>query len=112
MRLGPVPQRIKLALLVQLHRNHHPVAHALGASIVVGPVGDIRQRAIGIRTSLEIDALFLAIAMEELPKCALDPGLAFDRAAPQLFCEQIAIPMRLESARAIPGMTLDRDGWR
>jgi hypothetical protein len=82
--LGPVPQRVELALVAQLHGDHHAVTHALGAGIVVGPVGDIGQRAVRIGAGLEIEPLLLPVAVEQLVVDRRDAGVGVGRGDAQL----------------------------
>src|ERR1035441_3010707 len=97
--MRPVPQRIELALLVQLHGDHHAVAHAFSARVVVGAVGHVSQGSVFIDPGLEIDALFLPIAMEQLLKCLLYPGAALSRRVP-LLRKKVAGRMGLVPAAA------------
>lgn len=66
IRLRPIPQRIELRLMVQLHRDHHPVRHSLGARVVIGPVGQVSQRPVSVFAHLKINRLGQRITVEEL----------------------------------------------
>src|SRR6202042_548575 len=43
--VGPVPESVELALVIELDGDHHAVGDAFGAGVVVGPVGDVGERA-------------------------------------------------------------------
>ena len=62
----------ELALFVELDGDHHAVAHALGARVIVRPIGDVSQRAVLVGSGLEVDSLFLTITVKELLKSFLD----------------------------------------
>ncbi len=81
---------VELGLLVQLDRNHHAVGHALGAHVVIVPVGHINQGAVGIRSRVECDGLRLCVAVEELLVGGVNPGADLVlRVA--VFSEQVAV---------------------
>src|SRR5207244_1500125 len=88
--------------LVELYRDHHAVAHALGTRVVVRPIRDVSQRPVGIRSSLEVNPFFLAVAMEKLLKRLLDLGVALGRRVTQ-FGKQIVILVHLVGAVPVTG---------
>src|SRR5436190_23345985 len=65
-RLRPVPQRVEFLFFVELDSDHHPVGHTFSSNIVIVPVGDVRQRPVGILPGCKEDRLGLRIPMEQL----------------------------------------------
>ena len=100
VRVRPVPQCVELMLLVHLHRDHHPVAHAFAACVIVRPVGDESQRAILVRSRLEVHALGLRIAVEQLLKRLVDLRAGLGRGM-SLLGEQVPVRVLRIRARAI-----------
>ena len=72
VRLRPIPQRIEFLFFVELDSDHHPVGHTFGTNIVIVPVGDVRERPIGILADCKKYCLSLRIAMEQLMVCRFD----------------------------------------
>ena len=99
--LRPVPQRVELALVAELDGDHHAVAHAFRADVVVRPIGDVGEGAVAVGARLEIDALLLPVAVEELLESAFDPGVRLRRAGPELLGEEVAIVPRRPCAGTV-----------
>ena len=98
--------------MAELDGDHHAVAHALGANVVVRPVGDIGERAVGIGPGLEIDTLLLAVAVEELLEGAFDPRSGFGGARAELLDEEVAIDARRIGAGTVARRCGDRPELR
>ena len=105
---GPVPQRVELGLLVQLHRDHHPVRHALASHVAVVDVAEVGQPPVRVLAGPVEDRLRRRVPVEELLERGVD--LLPDR----LVCmtglaEQVPVLARGERAagslrRARPGL--------
>jgi|GEM_PF-5117291 len=70
VRLGPFPQAIELVLVIQLHGDHHPVRHALGAHVGFSDIGDVGQ----VVSNRIIHALVAFPAEEKLVPRGFDFG--------------------------------------
>ena len=46
---GPIPDRVEFLFVVELNGDGHAVAHAFGAGVVIGPVGNVGEFAVGVR---------------------------------------------------------------
>ena len=64
--LSPIPKRVELRFLVELHGDHHSVRHAFGPHVVIVPVGQVRQRTLEVLSGREEHSLSFWIAVEEL----------------------------------------------
>ena len=71
----------------------HAIAHAFGAHIVVGPVRDVGELAVGVGSAFEIDGLRLRIAVEELLKGGLQFGVDLAGLV-AVFSEEVAVAAR------------------
>ncbi len=100
----PVPEPVELRLLIQLDRDHHPVRHALGANVVVGPIGQIHKGPVRISARGKHDGLRLRIAVEQLPVSSVDFSLHFCGRV-TCFCEETAVL----SGRKCTGTIIVRD---
>jgi len=98
----PVPDGVELAFFTELDGDHHAVAHALGAGVVVGPVSDVGEGAAGVGAGFKIDTLFLTVAVEELLECLIDSGAGFGGRVAE-FGEEIAVLAGGERAGAVAG---------
>ncbi len=103
--VGPVPEGVELALVAELHGDHHAVGHAFGAGVVVRPVGHVGERAVGVRAGFEVDALAESVAVEELLEGAVDLGLRVGGGVAGLG-EEVAVVVGGVGAGAVAG-----EGW-
>ena len=62
--LRPIPERVELGLLVQLHGNHHTVGQTFGAHVVVLDIRDERERAVGIAAGIVINRFIRQVAVK------------------------------------------------
>nr|WP_199726480.1 hypothetical protein [Acidipila sp. EB88] len=92
--------------MVELDGDHHAVAHALGARVVVGPIGDVGEWAVGVGAGLEVDALGSGVAVEKLLEGALDFGVSFGGSF-ALLGEEVAVVVGVERAAAVAGQWRD-----
>ncbi len=101
--------------MVQLYGDGHAVAHAFGAGVVVSPIGDVGELAIGVGASLKVDGLRLRIAVEELLEGGLEPGVDLAGLV-TVFGEEITVMAGAEGAPTIGlrrcGRTLGRQCGR
>jgi hypothetical protein len=70
--VGPVPDSVKLVLLVHLDGDHHPIGHALGAGVFIGDVSDVSERAVSVASDLIVDGLMVLVSVEELLESCID----------------------------------------
>jgi hypothetical protein len=68
VRPRPVPEGVKHRLMSKLHGNHHAVAHAFGAHIMVRPVGQVHHRAGGVFAVWEDNRLRMHVLARSLPE--------------------------------------------
>ena len=102
----PVPKGIELTLLVHLNRDHHSIAYALGSSIVIGPIRDVREWSVLVRTGFEVDTFGHCVAMEQLLESLLDLGARLFGRVP-LFLKEVAIIAGRISAPTVSWMRND-----
>ena len=92
--VGPFPDAVELRLPVQLHGDHHPVGHALGADVLVLDVRHVGHLAV----DRVVDALVVVAAVEELLPGGLDLRVDLGVGAAEIFGEEVAVPAGFECA--------------
>jgi hypothetical protein len=100
--LGPIPEGVEFFFLVELDGDHHAVGHAFGAHVVIGPIGEVGERAVGVFAHEEEYGLGLRIAVEELGVGDVDFARDFAIGVAG-FGEEISVVMRGVSASAVDG---------